>query len=405
MKRKLFILPLTLILFLLLAPPALAQGPDGRVIFGGNLTLKEGETIDGDVVVFGGNVSLRSGSTIQGSMVVFGGNANVDGVIEGDIAMLGGNLKLGNTAVIEGDIGLIGGDTSVAEGARIEGKIERIGGNYNGEGGFVAPIPPIPPIPEIPEVPEPPQPPHFETYGWMDEVMDFFADIAFNITLLVGLAVVGWLVATFMPQQMKVVGDTLVDTPVVSFGVGLLTTVIVMASFLLVLTICLAFIPLIAVLLLGIAILFGWIVAGQILGERLLVAIGRPYPNFVLSTVVGVVALTIVANMPVIGWIPCIGWILGFLGWLAGVIVTLVSLGAVILTRFGTRPYYATSGGPVPTPRPRPGAYPDTGYPDKDFSDLDVNSSSEAELRAKIKAALDEADDDKPKEPDTKPEE
>jgi hypothetical protein len=141
-----------------------------------------------------------------------------------------------------------------------------------------------------------------------------------------------------------------------------------------------------------VAALFGWIVIGQMIGERLLIATGQPFPNFILSTVVGVIVLTIVATMPVLSWIDCIGPIFWCLGWLVMLIVGSTGLGAVILTRFGARPYhpssYATPGNPPPPPpRPRPGAWRET-----DFSDLDVATASEAELKAKIKAALDEAD-------------
>ena len=161
----------------------------------------------------------------------------------------------------------------------------------------------------------------------------------------------------------------------------------------LLITICLAFIPPLAFILLGIATLFGWIVAGQVIGERLLMTTGRPYPNFVGSTLLGVTALTLVATMPIIEMIPCLGFILGLLGGLLGIIVAMTGLGAVILTRFGTQPYqpsrpYSFSGGasPAPTPAPATGA-------DRPWSEsLSALERSEAELRAKIDAALAEAE-------------
>jgi cytoskeletal protein CcmA (bactofilin family) len=391
MKYKLLTLTLSLFLFFTFATPVLAQGPDGRVVFGGNLTLKEEETIEGDVVVFGGDVTMPPSSTIEGDMVVFGGNANIDGQIKGDVVMLGGNINLGETAVIEGDIGLTGGNITAAEGARIEGKVTNLGGIFNRDDGFTAPIPPIPPVPEIPAIPSRPEPNFFN--WWAREVFDFFQNVGRTIGLLVALAVISWVVATFMPQQMKMVGDTVADATLISFGVGLLTALIVAASFLLVLTICLAFIPALASLLLAITVLFGWIVIGQMIGERLLMASGQPFPNFIFSTVVGVTVLTIVARMPIISWIPCIGFIFGFLGWLLGMIVALTGSGAVILTRFGTRPYYASSYAPSGNPS-SPAARPGTGrsWAEEDFADLDIASASEAELKAKIQAALAEAD-------------
>jgi hypothetical protein len=389
MKQKLITLTVVLILLLALAPPALAQGPDGsRVIFGSNFTLEAEQTVDGDVVVFGGNATIEKSGTVEGDMAVFGGNVNIDGTVEGDVAAIGGNVNLGETAVVEGDIALLGGHTNVAEGAQVGGSVVRPfdnGFQFNFDHDFEGPKPPTPP-----------QPPWAEARSWTDRVAGFFADLVWTVSLLLGLAAISWLVATFMPEQMKQVGDTVAEHGPVSFGLGLLTVVVsVVVGIPLLITICLAFIPILAYILIGIATLFGWIVIGQLIGERLLTSAGRPYPNFVVSTVIGVLVLTVISKMPVIGWIPCIGFIFWLIGFLIGMVVSLTGLGAVILTRFGTRPYtpraYSGSGGGSAAYSPR-GYGEERNYTDQELSDLNINSASEAELKAKIKAALAEAD-------------
>jgi cytoskeletal protein CcmA (bactofilin family) len=405
MKRKCLNKTITLILPLLLAvislftltPPALAQGPNGdQVVFGDNLELKAEEKINGDVLVLGGNVTIPKGSEINGDMVVLGGNVHIDGTVTGDIGLIGGNITLSKTAVVKGDIGLLGGKADVAEGATVEGQVQSFNRFVFGEGeGFtIPPIPPaspVPPIPPVPPVSPLPtiSPDHISSglLGGASRVLGFFKSLIEDLAILVALAVIAWLVSAFMPEQMKVVGDTLTQSAPLSFSLGLLTSVIaVVIGGVLAITICLAFIPLLGFILLAIATLFGWIVAGQIIGERLLIASGRPYPNLVSSTVLGVTALTIVATMPLIGEAPCIGFIFGLVGTLLGLIVALAGLGAVILTRFGTQPYppqvYAYAGGASPAPKPTP-------------APADILSSlerSEAELRAKIDAALAEAD-------------
>jgi hypothetical protein len=412
MKRKYLNKTITLILPMLLAvislfavtPPALAQGPNGdQVIFGDNLELKAEEKINGDVLVFGGNVTIPKSSEINGDLVVFGGNADIDGTVTGDIGMLGGNVILGTTAVVKGDIGLLGGDADVAEGATVEGQVQSLNRIIFGEGeGFtVPPIPPASPVPPIPPVPPvsplptiAPDHVSSDLLGGASSVLGFFKSLVEDLAILVALAVMAWLVSAFMPEQMKVVGDTLTQSAPLSFSLGLLTWVIaVVIGGVLAITICLAFIPLLGFILLAIATLFGWIVAGQIIGERLLIASGRPYPNLVSSTVIGVTALTIVATMPIIGEVPCIGFVFGLVGGLVGLIVALTGLGAVILTRFGTQPYppqaYAYAGGVSPAPKPTP-------------APADILSSlerSEAELRARIDAALAEADAAAPEAP------
>jgi hypothetical protein len=396
MKQRFLTLTLMLFLFLALAPPALAQGPDGgdRIIFGNNFTLEAEETVAGDVVVFGGNVTTAKSSTIEGDLAVFGGNVNIDGTVEGDIAAIGGNVNLRETAVVEGDIALLGGQANVDEGAVVEGSIFRpFDGGFNARFShdFDFPEPPGPPKPPTPWV---------EPSSWSYRFINFFEHLAATVGLLLVLVVVGWLVSAFMPMQMKTVGDTVLNAGPVSFGTGLLTILVFIASLLLIFTICLIPVPALFFLALMVAGLFGWVVIGQLIGERLLVATGQPYPNFVLSTLVGVVVLTIVARMPVLSWIPCIGFIFGLLGALVTLVVAPTGIGAVILTRFGTRPYtrrsFSGSGGRPPSSSSPGGYEADLDYAAEDFSDLDINSASEAELKAKIKAALAEADQPEP---------
>ena len=404
MKQKLLFLPLTLVLFLIFATPAFAQGPGGgRVVFGDNLTLEEGETIPGDVVVFGGNVTMKESSKIEGELAVFGGKADIKGVIEGNVAVMGGNIELGDTAVIEEDVILFGGKADIDEAAVIEGSLVNLAdGKFDGDFEFGDDGFTMPSMPDQPEIPSIPQTSRPEFPSFVNRALDFFGNLARIIAGLVVLAIISWAVATFMPEQMKQVGDTVAESGLMSFGFGLLTMILCLVIGIpLLITICLAFIPILAYILIGIAVLFGWIAIGQLLGERLLTATGQPYPNFVASTVVGVLVLTIVVKMPIISWIPCIGIIFGLVGGLLAMVLSLTGLGAVLLTRFGTQPYtprsaYSVPGGLAPSPSPRADDL------NSDFSDLDINSASEAELRAKIKAVLAEADKLK-KEPEPEP--
>ena len=72
MRRLLQASLLALVLFLILAPAAFAQGgsDSDRIIFGGDETVSKGETAR-DVIVFGGNVTMDGTATRD--VVVFGG--------------------------------------------------------------------------------------------------------------------------------------------------------------------------------------------------------------------------------------------------------------------------------------------------------------------------------------------
>lgn len=415
MKKNILSTMLSLLLLLVFATPVFAQGPSGaQVVFGNNLDVENETTLNRDVVVFGGQVFVDETSKINGDMAVFGGNVDiqgaidgdtivfggyvtVDGTIDGDIGLVGGNISLGETAVVKGDIGLVGGQPDIAEGAVVEGEIR--GPNQfeyeygdqrsDDDGGFI-PTPPAPPV-----APDFPFGNGFSPFRWISNVV---SDIFWNISLLVTLGLISWLVAAFMPEQMLNVRNTVTGAGPLSFGVGFLSSVVTAVSVLLVFTICLAFVPAAAALVIGVAALFGWIVIGQIIGERLLVASGVPYPNFIVSSIIGVAVLTLVTNMPVIGQIPCIGFLLSLVGSIVGLIVVFTGIGAVLLTRFGTRSYASGSGysygggsGGGASPSPTGGSRVRWTDPAPDVSEEEP-TSSEAELNAKIKAALAEAD-------------
>ena len=416
MKRKILFIVVALIVPLIFATPAFAQGPDGRVVFGDNFVLEAEKTHDGDLAVFGGSVTTEPASEIDGDMIVFGGNAdiqgdidgdmvvfggNVDinGTVDGDIGAIGGNVNLGENAVVKGDIGLVGGRVNRAEGSVVEGDVQGInefdydfggGDKHNDESPGV--VPPVAPPPSV-RVP-----------GFFSFLGRLVGDIVQTVALLVVLGLITWLVVTFMPEQTGRVRETLTSTPPLSFGVGFISSVVTAISFVLVLTICLAFVPFLAALLIGIAALFGWIVIGQIIGERLLSNSGRPMPGLIFSAIVGVTVLTVVTNMPVIGEIPFLGVFFSLIGSVVGIVVALTGIGAVLLTRFGTRPYVsatASSFGGNPS-SPSMGRRVHWTEPAPDVSEEDAPSSDE-ELNAKIKAALAEADkaadDEEPEEP------
>ena len=394
--KKLMMIPilglsllLALLLLATLAPPVYAQGPDDQLVLGSNHTIGENETINGDVYVAGGNLKIHETAKVNGDLYVFGGNANIDGRVTGDVIVFGGNVRLTTTAVVEGDANVFGGNLSRDEGAVLKGaenadKFSR-GHDDDDEG-----------------------PPVFvgdtsHSSGIAGRLAGFAIDTVWNIILLIGLALLAWLVAAFLPQQMQTVGDTVAQAPLISFGMGLLTTVLGAILFfpmlLLIITVCLAIIPISLYTLLGVAALLGWLVIGQIIGERLLITLERPLPNFAVSAIVGVVVLTVVSKMPIIGLIPMIGPVFTFIGGLLGGLIALTGLGAVLLTRYGTRPYDgglpSSSGGYGPT------SYGSTPPPPR-ATDFSRESQAEAELKAKIKAALAEANQEDEPEPGPK---
>jgi hypothetical protein len=331
MTKKLFAASaMVLIAALVLPSTAFAAEPNqGHVVMGGNYTLEAGETLDGDLVVFGGNAEIQEDSTVQGSVLLLGGNADVNGTVQGELALVGGNADLGPSAVIQGNVVSLGGNLQRAPGSEISGDVvtadefsvpfsfprlgtTRIIGPFEGANLRFSPI-------------------------W--SVLWFF----FRSLLLAALAI---LVVMFWPKPTARAASAVVGQPILAGGLGLLTFIVAPILLLvLAITIILSPVSLLAFILLVVAGVFGWIAVGLEVGDRLAEAFKwEIHPA--ASAGLGTLAMSLVVGG--IGLVPCIGWLAGF-------IVVAMGLGAVLLTRFGSREYVpATAQAMVPAePAPK----------------------------------------------------
>jgi hypothetical protein len=331
MKRKVLASSvLVLVLGLLLPVTAFAAGPqDGRVIFGDTFTLEAGQVQSGDLVVLGGNVDLLAGSTVQGSILVLGGNVSVAGDVSGDVSVLGGNADLTNTAHVYGNVSTIGASLHRDSGAQVDGQVTQ------GQGLDVPYDFSFGPSVITPRIPT-----------WSMRLSPVFNLLWFGFRTLM-LAALAVLVVIFWPDPTLRVARAAVAQPLAAGGLGLLTQVIgIPALILLVITILLSPLSFLGLLILIVAGVFGWIALGLEVGRRL----GQAF-NWDMHPAaeagLGGFLLTLVAGG--VGLIPCIGWVAPF-------VLVCIGLGAVLLTRFGSRDYepaLAENAAEVSAPAPR----------------------------------------------------
>jgi hypothetical protein len=339
MRKVGFTLVLTLLL-LSFAATVLADGPKGDVvIFGKDYTLESGQRIKGDLEVFGGKVTLEPESTVDGDVVVFGGNVAVSGYVAGDVTVFGGGVSLKSTADVRGDVLSVGGAVYREEGAQVRGDLID-GWPFSRNNGEVPRIT-SPVVPHVPRV--------NVRRAWGSDTLRSVGDLFRSAFGIVVMVVMGILVVVFLPRHTETVAETMVKGPVQSFVAGLATAfggsvlliVLSLVAALLIVTICLSPVGLLLLLpwlIAGVALLFGWISTGLLLGVKVLRAITHKEPNRVAGVAIGIPLLTVVS------YIPCVGW-------LAAVLVVIWSLGAVVYSLFGTRP--ASSVSPWPDTKPR----------------------------------------------------
>jgi hypothetical protein len=247
-----------------------------------------------DRVRIGGDVVVEKGMTVKDAVAV-GGNVTVNGVVNKSAVAVGGSVFLGPDAVVRKDVVCIGGVIEKHEGSRIGGDIVEMS-----IPGFKAILPYLYEKPSM---------------GWL---------VVFEIITFAGLLALALLVVALIPGPVGLISDNVRQNllKVILCGLLGLLVIIPLAIFLMITVIG---IPLVAleVLLVGGAMLIGYIAMAQLVGNRLAAAIKRPGINILWGTVLGLTLLW------AIGWVP-------FLGPAVKSAATLLGFGAVLVTIFSS---------------------------------------------------------------------
>lgn len=344
MKKVLLVIVL---LAVVLAPAGLSHAAPHN-----DKIIAEDEVHDGDLEVFGDELDIQPGATVDGNVSVFGGDVNIDGAITGDVAIFGGDTTL--TGTIDGDFVVFGGDITIAETAHINGDCVLVGGasknaseqtsctntqanipNFPGMGNIM-------PIPN-PSVPNPPSPPSAPNYSFGHRVGHFFSEVGEVILSSLMAGGVAFLVASVLPGRVTQIRSAVEEKPAASGVVGALTAVaapsliallsILSALLVLACGIGLLGFPIVIALAaaLAIASIFGWVAIGSIVGTKLAKPLRITNDTLPMTAAIGTGAVTLVlTGLGLIGFFPAE---------LLMSLIACVGLGAVALTKFGTRAY------------------------------------------------------------------
>lgn len=224
--------------------------------------------------------------------VSLGGNVSVDGHVLKSVVAVGGSVYLGPRSVVEGHVISVGGMVVEYEGARVGGKASVINTQS---------------LPLL--------------FSWLPkDGADFMDGVASGIrwAALFGFFVLALVVAAVMPKAVGSVSFQVEHhTFRTLFWGGIAAVLVFPVALLLVFTIIgIVLIPF-QVILVGCALLLGYIAVAQLIGKRLTIAVKRPNRPIVLETAIGLAVLSLVGLAP-------------FGGWLIKSIATLLGLGGVI---------------------------------------------------------------------------
>ncbi|NPA92187.1 MAG: polymer-forming cytoskeletal protein [Chloroflexi bacterium] len=291
---------------------------DDKVILGGTYVLPAGETLQGDLRVLGGSATIAQGARVVGDVTVIGGEAVVLGDVEGDLTVTGSTARILGT--VAGDVNLVGGVLLLGPHAVIQGDLRRMGGVVHRspgaqvlgqESGLLKPEAPSSALVKEAETTTP--------FSALFRLIWWGIKVTFRAALLAALAA---LLALFAEAPTRKVIAEMTTAPLITGGVGLLAYALLPVVFV-VFAITIVLIPLaiILVALLGLAVLYGWLALGWMLGDKIAAAAKQSWAAPV-SAALGTFLLTLLADS--LRVVPCIGWVPGFL-------VSAVGAGAVML--------------------------------------------------------------------------
>ncbi|MBA3072848.1 MAG: polymer-forming cytoskeletal protein [Anaerolineae bacterium] len=315
--NRIFITAAILIILMVTPISVLAQTPTpipaktingDQIVIANTYRLESGDKLIGNLAVIGGTATFDEGSTMTGDVFLTGGTLTVSGTVNGDLIAIGGAVNIEDTANINGNISLIGATIKKSPLADINGEIteqspEFLDFNFSDPKGIDLP------------------------FSTKPSLLTRMLQASLQALAMAALAVI---LGLLLPQQIKRVADTISKEPLVTGGVGLLSIVVApIVLVLLTITIILIPVAILATMLVGLAILFGWVAIGYEIGQRLSQLFKNTWHPSIAAGI-GVLLLGLVTGYATL--IPCVGW-------LVGVIVAILGLGAVIISRFGSSKY------------------------------------------------------------------
>lgn len=316
MNRKFFSICLLVLITAIALLPGSAYAAQDVVRLGSDIYVNQGQTMD-QVIVVGGNASIdghtdnvvaiggnvyASQTAMTDNIIVVGGTVTIDGTVNGDLVVVGGTVTLSGNAVIQQDIILFTSTLNKAETTIIHGDIVNQNMHHLSDViGYHMPF-------------------------LQQHAPNLFWGLWAWFSIAGGLLVLafGWLLGILFPNHTKSVARTLKGETLKAFAIGLLIKFLAIPVAI-ALAITILGIPLIFVLFaaIWIAQYFGLAALGYLISDKLTKQLDKSM-GFGLMLFIGLLIIALVKAVPIGG--SLIYFVLKCLG-----------LGAVILSRFGTK--------------------------------------------------------------------
>jgi hypothetical protein len=268
--------------------PNQCTGAYHKPAFGSTVVVNSGEVICSNLTSFGSTVIIRG--DVIGDVVAFGGDVVIAGDVDGNVMLYSGNVTLQDSAHVNGDIHLCGGRWLHGSDAQLHGSV-------------------------------------IDCTHTVSKLVLGDGSIEFRFWSLLTWIALGVLLTSLLPEHVMLVRTTARNKLRRSLVLGMLS--ILLAPAILAVLVALI-IPIPLAILIAIVLIAAWalgtISVGWLIGEYIVRIVSPQHNTRVLQVVVGLTVLVLAGSLPYIGWLVILG---------AG----LLGLGAVFLSRFGTRLY------------------------------------------------------------------
>jgi hypothetical protein len=279
--------------------------------------LKSGESRSGDQVIVAYNITLEAGSSLDGNVTLTGNQVTLDGQVTGDVVVVADRLNVGDTAHVTGDVVACAKNVERGTGALIDGELKRECRD-SGSVSFG----------------------NLVNSGWASWQGSVFFRLGSSIVGALLYGALAALITTVFPRHLVRMSESVYRSPVAAGGIGCLTMVVAVGltivygiSLLLILPLVLLPFVIVGWLIIGLFSLLGWVALAEPFGIYLLRRLGLgKHPRMIGAAVGGVVLFLLLRVWSVF-------WFTAWIGLLAWMVLGSVGLGAVILTRLGTRSY------------------------------------------------------------------
>lgn len=299
---------------------------DPRVTVGGSLTVDEDEVVE-EAVVIGG--SLRVLGRVDGDAVVIGGRGEIRGVVEGDFSVVGGEAVLGPESRVDGDVAVVGGHLERHPGAEVGGEVSEVALGSAGlaalAGGLGGRR-------------------HWEPPSATSWVLGVFW---FLVWLLVEI-LLACLALLLARRPIDRIGERLRAEPWKSGLVGLVAEILFIPVLLMVFLLLLISVigwPLLPLVPIGLLVLlvlafFGYVAAALGVGDWIRRRLGWEVTGAYRVLILGLLLISsfgLIGQLLDFGPLKFFSVLLTILGCVVGYVAWTVGLGAMLLTRFGSR--------------------------------------------------------------------